>query len=77
LPPWVRSQCREILAVQSELPHALRTERERALEILEGGVKHAGSGDLPFTIGLMSSIWCNEPWVGLDTTGPWGTEFDS
>ncbi len=38
---------------------------------------HAGAGDLPFTIGLMSSIWCNEPWVGLDATGPWGTEFDS
>ena len=40
-------------------------------------LEHAGSGDLPFTIGLMSSIWCNEPWVGLDATGPWGTEFDS
>jgi len=38
---------------------------------------HAGSGDLPFTIGLMSSIWCNEPWVGLDATGPWHTDFDS
>jgi pimeloyl-ACP methyl ester carboxylesterase len=25
----------------------------------------------------MSSIWCNEPWAGLDSTGPWGTEFDS
>jgi pimeloyl-ACP methyl ester carboxylesterase len=22
------------------------------------------------------SIWCNEPWVGLDAKGPWGTEFD-
>ncbi|MGZ4388370.1 MAG: alpha/beta fold hydrolase, partial [Gaiellaceae bacterium] len=40
-------------------------------------LKHAGSGDLPFTIGLMSSIWCNEPWAGLDAAGPWGTEFDS
>ena len=40
-------------------------------------LKHAGSGDLPFTIGLMSSIWCNEPWTGLDATGPWGTQFDS
>jgi pimeloyl-ACP methyl ester carboxylesterase len=40
-------------------------------------LKRAGSGDLPFTIGLMSSIWCNEPWTGLDATGPWGTEFDS
>jgi hypothetical protein len=25
----------------------------------------------------MSSIWCNEPWTGLDATGPWGTDFDS
>jgi hypothetical protein len=24
-----------------------------------------------------SSIWCNEPWTGLDATGPWGTDFDS
>ena len=24
-----------------------------------------------------SSIWCNEPWTGLDASGPWGTEFDS
>jgi pimeloyl-ACP methyl ester carboxylesterase len=35
------------------------------------------AGDLPVTIGLMSSIWCNEPWVGLDAKGPWGTDFDS
>ena len=38
---------------------------------------HAGSGDLPYTIGPLSSIWCNEPWSGLDAAGPWGTEFDS
>jgi pimeloyl-ACP methyl ester carboxylesterase len=37
----------------------------------------AGSGDLNPSLGLMSSIWCNEPWTGLDATGPWGTEFDS
>ena len=24
-----------------------------------------------------SSIWCNEPWTGLDAAGPWGTDFDS
>ena len=24
-----------------------------------------------------SSIWCNEPWAGLDAKGPWGTDFDS
>ena len=24
-----------------------------------------------------SSIWCNEPWAGLDARGPWGTDFDS
>ena len=22
------------------------------------------------------SIWCNEPWVGLGSRGPWHTEFD-
>jgi pimeloyl-ACP methyl ester carboxylesterase len=25
----------------------------------------------------MASIWCNEPWAGLDSTRPWGTAFDS
>ena len=40
-------------------------------------LEHAGSGDLNPSLGLMSSIWCNEPWAGLDATGPWGTEFDS
>lgn len=24
-----------------------------------------------------SSIWCNEPWTGIDGTGLWGTQFDS
>jgi hypothetical protein len=24
-----------------------------------------------------SSIWCNEPWTGLDAKGPWGTDFDT
>jgi pimeloyl-ACP methyl ester carboxylesterase len=38
----------------------------------------AGSGDLNAELNLMSkSIWCNEPWTGLDATGPWGTDFDS
>jgi pimeloyl-ACP methyl ester carboxylesterase len=40
-------------------------------------LEDAGSGDLDPSLGLMSSIWCNEPWAGLDATGPWGTEFDS
>ncbi len=38
---------------------------------------HHGSGDLDPSLGLMASIWCNEPWTGLDAAGPWGTEFDS
>jgi pimeloyl-ACP methyl ester carboxylesterase len=38
----------------------------------------AGSGGLDADLNLMgSSIWCNEPWTGLDATGPWGTDFDS
>jgi pimeloyl-ACP methyl ester carboxylesterase len=40
-------------------------------------LERAGSGDLGPTLGLMSSIWCNEPWTGLEATGPWGTDFDS
>jgi pimeloyl-ACP methyl ester carboxylesterase len=42
-----------------------------------GPLDDAGAGDLEFDLGLMSSIWCNEPWVGLDARGPWGTDFDS
>lgn len=43
-----------------------------------GPLKNAGSGDLGVSLDLMgSSIWCNEPWVGLDAKGPWGTDFDS
>ena len=34
-------------------------------------LKHAGSGDLNPSLGLMSSIWCNEPWTGL-SDGPVG-----
>jgi pimeloyl-ACP methyl ester carboxylesterase len=38
----------------------------------------AGSGDLGFSPQLMYwSIWCSEPWTGLDARGPWGTAFDS
>jgi pimeloyl-ACP methyl ester carboxylesterase len=42
-------------------------------------LEHAGSGDLDIGhLSLMgASIWCNEPWVGLDAEGPWGTDFDS
>jgi pimeloyl-ACP methyl ester carboxylesterase len=40
-------------------------------------LEQAGSGDLNPALALMTSIWCNEPWTGLDATGPWGTEFDS
>ena len=42
-----------------------------------GPLKRAGSGDLGVDLDLMgSSIWCNEPWTGLASTGPWGTDFD-
>lgn len=42
-----------------------------------GPLDRAGSGDLNPGLGLMRSIWCNEPWVGLDAKGPWNTQFDS
>jgi pimeloyl-ACP methyl ester carboxylesterase len=43
-----------------------------------GPLERAGSGDLHVgDLNVMgSSIWCNEPWVGLDARGPWGTDFD-
>lgn len=49
----------------------------RAVEGDYGPLDRAGSGDLNPRLGLMRSIWCNEPWVGLDATGPWDTQFDS
>lgn len=44
-----------------------------------GPLERAGSGDLHIgDLNVMgSSIWCNEPWVGLEAKGPWGTDFDS
>ena len=44
-----------------------------------GPLQHAGSGDLDIgDLNVMgSSIWCNEPWAGIDAKGPWGTDFDS
>jgi pimeloyl-ACP methyl ester carboxylesterase len=42
-------------------------------------LEQAGSGDLDIgDLNVMgSSIWCSEPWTGLDATGPWGTDFDT
>jgi pimeloyl-ACP methyl ester carboxylesterase len=43
-----------------------------------GPLEQAGPGDLDVSLDLMgSSIMCNEPWTGLDASGPWGTDFDS
>jgi pimeloyl-ACP methyl ester carboxylesterase len=43
-----------------------------------GPVEEAEWEDLDVELNRMgSSIWCNEPWAGLDATGPWGTDFDS
>jgi TAP-like protein len=40
-------------------------------------LKRAGSGGLDADLNLMgSSIWCNEPWTGLEASAPWGTDFD-
>ena len=43
-----------------------------------GRLEQEVSGELDVELDLMSSsIWCNEPWAGLEATGPWGTDFDS
>jgi pimeloyl-ACP methyl ester carboxylesterase len=43
-----------------------------------GPLERAGSGDLDVgDLNVMgASIWCNEPWAGIDAKGPWGTDFD-
>jgi len=69
--------------------HAMLLDLERAVSIPLvvssaangdfGPLERAGSGDLHIgDLDVMgSSIWCNEPWVGLEAEGPWGTDFDS
>lgn len=43
-----------------------------------GRLEQEVSGELDVNLDVMSSsIWCNEPWTGLDAKGPWGTDFDS
>lgn len=43
-----------------------------------GRLEQEVSEELDVELDLMSSsIWCNEPWAGLDAKGPWGTDFDS
>jgi pimeloyl-ACP methyl ester carboxylesterase len=37
----------------------------------------AGPGNSEGNLLMSRFIWCNEPWVGLDAEGPWGTAFDS
>ena len=50
----------------------------RAAEGDYAPLERAGAGELDVDLDLMgSSIWCNEPWTGLDAAGPWGTDFDS
>ena len=40
-------------------------------------LEQAGTGDIESPLLMSRFIWCNEPWVGLDVKGPWGTAFDS
>ena len=69
--------------------HVMLLDREKAVSIPlvvsraakgdYGPLQRAGSGDLDIgDLSVMgSSIWCNEPWAGIDAKGPWGTDFDS
>ena len=50
----------------------------RAADGDHGRLAQEVSGELDVDLDRMSSaIWCNEPWTGLEATGPWGTDFDS
>ncbi|HEY1318395.1 MAG TPA: alpha/beta fold hydrolase [Gaiella sp.] len=43
-----------------------------------GPLERQDSRGLDVDLNLMGlSIWCNEPWTGLDAKGAWGTDFDS
>ena len=49
----------------------------RAAEGDSTGLEDRGPGDLEVDVGRTSlSIWCNEPWTGLQASGPRGTDFD-
>jgi pimeloyl-ACP methyl ester carboxylesterase len=72
----------------ASIVHAMLLDLEKAVSIplvisraSTGDYKpleQAGPGGLDADLNLMgSSIWCNEPWTGIDATGPWGTQFDS
>jgi pimeloyl-ACP methyl ester carboxylesterase len=64
-----------LLDVETAVSIPLVVSRAAAGDL--GPLEHQGSGDLNPSLGLMASIWCDEPWTGLDATGPWGTDFDS
>jgi pimeloyl-ACP methyl ester carboxylesterase len=50
----------------------------RAAEGDYAPLMRAGPRGLDADLNLMgTSIWCNEPWTGLDAKPPWGTDFDS
>ncbi|HET9675200.1 MAG TPA: alpha/beta hydrolase, partial [Gaiellaceae bacterium] len=72
----------------ASIVHVMLLDLEKAVSIplvvsraAEGDytpLEEHGRGDLDIDLERTSlSIWCNEPWTGLDAKGPWGTDFDS
>ena len=59
------------------LPHLIARTAKGDYRPLNAALTAAASADDSSSRQLMFwSIWCNEPWVGLDATGPWHTDFD-
>jgi pimeloyl-ACP methyl ester carboxylesterase len=68
-----------VMLLDTEKATSIPLVVSRAAQGVYAPLNRQGPGDLSWTgLQLMAwSIWCNEPWTGLDTKPPWGTEFDT
>lgn len=68
-----------VMLLDTEKATSIPLVVSRAAQGVYAPLNQQGPGDLSWTgLQLMAwSIWCNEPWTGLDAKPPWGTEFDS
>jgi pimeloyl-ACP methyl ester carboxylesterase len=68
----------QVMLLELETAVSIPLVVSRAAEGDYGPLERQASGGSGVDLNLMgSSIWCNEPWTGLDANGPWGTDFDS
>jgi pimeloyl-ACP methyl ester carboxylesterase len=56
--------------------HAAKRDYAPLNRQIDNTSSSGGNGGLNLQL-MFWSIWCNEPWVGLNANGPWHTDFDS